>query len=195
MIKRVSRLVKAVLSLGLFYLGGGVRAARFQGVRVGEGCRIYINSFGTEPFLISIGDRVTITSRVRILTHDGSTCLVKDERGVRFQRYLPVSIGDDVFVGVNSIILPGVSIGSRVVVAAGSVVTRDVPSDVVVAGNPARVIGSFEAFSRKVAETCVNESELRGLSPYESRVRQAVELARARRTQNVGESKSEESLA
>lgn len=186
MIKRVSRLVKAVLSLGIFYLGGGVRAARFQGVCVGEGCRIYIHSFGTEPFLISIGDRVTITSRVRVLTHDGSTCLVTDDEGVRFQRYLPVTIGDDVFIGVNSIILPGVNIGSRVVVAAGSVVTRDIPSDVVVAGNPARVISSFDAFSKKVADSCVNESELQGFSPYEARVRRAVELARERLNRNIG---------
>lgn len=189
MIKRVFGLGRKAIGLAIFYFMGGVRAARFQGVQVGEGCRIYIHSFGTEPFLIAIGDRVTITSRVRILTHDGSTCLVKDERGVRFQKYSQVRIGDDVFVGVNSIILPGVSIGSRVVVAAGSVVTRDVPSDVVIAGNPARVIGSFEQFSIKVAQSCVNEAELKGISDYEERVRRAVELLSSRGARNHGKAK------
>lgn len=52
----------------------------------------------------------------------------------------PIVIGDDVWIGGNAVVLPGVRIGSRCVVGAGSVVTKDVPSDVVVAGNPARVI-------------------------------------------------------
>ena len=52
----------------------------------------------------------------------------------------PITIGSDVWVGGAAIICPGVTIGDRAVIAAGSVVTRDVPSDVIVGGNPARVI-------------------------------------------------------
>jgi maltose O-acetyltransferase len=52
----------------------------------------------------------------------------------------PVVIGDGTWVGTRAIVLPGVTIGSRAVVAAGSVVTRDVPDEVLVAGNPARVV-------------------------------------------------------
>jgi acetyltransferase-like isoleucine patch superfamily enzyme len=52
----------------------------------------------------------------------------------------PVVIGDGTWVGARAMVLPGVTIGRRVVVAAGSVVTRDVPDDVLVAGNPARVV-------------------------------------------------------
>ena len=52
----------------------------------------------------------------------------------------PVTIGNNVWIGGSSTILPGVTIGDNVVVGAGSVVTKDIPSDVVVAGNPARII-------------------------------------------------------
>ena len=56
----------------------------------------------------------------------------------------PVAIGSDVWVGGGAIILPGVSIGARTVIGAGSVVTRDIPADVFAAGNPCRVIRSLE---------------------------------------------------
>jgi acetyltransferase-like isoleucine patch superfamily enzyme len=152
----------------------GVPHARRKGVTVGADCRIYIRRFGSEPFLISIGDRVTITSGVRLLTHDGSTRLIRDTDGSRYHRYGPVKIGDDVFIGINSIIMPGVTVGSRVVIGAGSVVTRDVPNGVVVAGNPARVIRDFDGFERDVRETCVSDRELARVQNYRERVGVAV---------------------
>ena len=166
------------INLTVFVLKGGVAAARRRGVTVGEDCRIYSRNFGTEPFLITIGDRVTLTSGVYLLTHDGSTGLVKDENGRRYQRFLPVSIGNDVFVGVNSIIMPGVSIGNNVVVGAGSVVTKDVPDNSVVAGNPAKHITSFEKFKSRIESTCVNDRALDGIEPYEKRVMTAIELSK-----------------
>lgn len=60
----------------------------------------------------------------------------------------PVTIGDDVWVGGGAIILPGVTIGSRAVIGAGSVVTRDIAADVVAAGNPCRVIRHLDAGER-----------------------------------------------
>ncbi len=128
-----------------YYIFGGVSSARAAGVKVGEGCRIYIKDFGSEPFLISIGDNVTITAGVKLITHDGSLSLVRDAQGRRFY-YAPIKISNDVFIGVNSIILPGVTIGREVVVAAGSVVTKDIPSGVVVAGAPAKEIMSFSSW-------------------------------------------------
>lgn len=159
----------------------GVSFARKYGVIVGDGCRIYTKSWGSEPFLVNIGNRVTVTSGVRILTHDGATWLVRDSGGVRWQRYRPVVIGNDVFIGVNSIILPGVSIGSRVVVAAGSVVTRDVPDNSVVGGNPARVLSSFDDYAEKIRATEVKDSELAHIPEYRQRVDCAVKLANDRK--------------
>jgi acetyltransferase-like isoleucine patch superfamily enzyme len=132
----------------LSVLRGSSYVARAQGVKLGEGCRIYISYFGTEPWLISIGDRVTITSGVQFITHDGATWLLRDGKGRRY-RYSPIRIGSDVFIGVNSIILPGVRIGNRVIVAAGSVVNRSIPDNCVVAGVPARFIGTFDQYERR----------------------------------------------
>jgi acetyltransferase-like isoleucine patch superfamily enzyme len=131
---------------------GSIRLTRWMGVSVGNGCRIYTARFGSEPWLIEIGDRVTVTAGVSFITHDGATWLARDARGRRYH-YARIKIGSDVFVGLNSTIMPGVQIGNRVIVAAGSVVTRSVPDGVVVGGNPARIIGSYEEYmSRALAE-------------------------------------------
>lgn len=150
-------------------LRGGTAYARRIGVTVGDDCRIYTWRFGSEPFLVSIGNRVTITSGVSFLTHDGAGILVRDDRGRRFQ-YRRICIGDDVFVGINSILMPGVRIGSRVIVGAGSVVTRSVPDGLVVAGNPARVLGTFAQFTAKALEQWPCETAETRAMPYRERV-------------------------
>lgn len=181
---RVMRIInlinKAILKL-LGRIKGGVFYARKVGVVIGEGCRIYITDFGSEPFLISIGDKVTITSGVKLLTHDGSTWLISNSNGRRYQRYGKICIGNNVFIGVNSIVLPGVEIGNEVIVAAGSVVTSDVPPNSVVGGNPAKVLMSFDAYRDKVMELYVNDEELDGFMDYRDRCLGAIRLAQARK--------------
>lgn len=159
---------------------GNVALARRLGVRVGEDCRLYIRDFGTEPFLISIGDRVTIAQGCTLLTHDGSTWLVRDDEGNRYQKFSGIEIGSDVFIGANTIVLPGIRIGNRVVIGAGSVVTHDVPDDSIFAGNPARRLGDFEEWRRKVVDTCANDRELAGRASYRARVEAAIALMRGR---------------
>lgn len=170
-------LIRMVLDIFLLFVLGGVRFARYKGVQVGTGCQFYTRNWGSEPFLITIGNRVTLTSGVKLLTHDGSTRLVRDSENYRFQRYAPISIGDDVFVGVNAIVLPGVTIGSKVVVGAGAVVTTDIPDNSIAVGNPARVIGLFTDLERKISQTCVSDRDLKGAKSYEDRVRKAMALA------------------
>jgi len=101
---------------------------------------------------ITIGDDVTLAPHVHILAHDASTKI-----HLGYTRIGKVKIGNRVFVGASSTILPGVTIGNNVIIGAGSVVTQDVPDDVVAVGNPAKVVGSLEDFlaRRKVEMNAV----------------------------------------
>ena len=85
---------------------------------------------------IIIGDRCTITHGCIILSHDRS----KKRIDLNDKGKGTVRLGNDVFIGVNSVILRDVTIGDYSIVGAGSVVTKDVPPNVVVAGNPAKII-------------------------------------------------------
>jgi len=94
---------------------------------------------------IEIGDDVTLAPRVHILAHDAST-----KTHLNYARIGKVKIGSRVFIGASTIILPGVTIGDDVVIGAGSVVSRDIENGKVVAGNPARVVGTIDDYlSRK----------------------------------------------
>jgi len=94
------------------------------------------------PYLISIGDNCSIASEVRLLAHDATT--FKFTGG--YTRLGRIEIRDNCFIGERAIILPGVTIGPNVLVAAGSLVNRDIPPNSCVAGVPARVYAKFDAF-------------------------------------------------
>jgi acetyltransferase-like isoleucine patch superfamily enzyme len=103
-------------------------------MRIGD--RVFVNC-GTVLIAvveITIGNDVALANEVYIMD--------SNSHGVEGRPHVeaPVHIGDGTWVGARAMILPGVTLGKRVVVAAGSVVTRDVPDDVLVAGNPARVV-------------------------------------------------------
>lgn len=108
----------------------------------------------THCFLIEIGNNVTFSVRVTVLAHDAST---KNVLG--YTRIGKVVIGDNVFVGANATILPNTRIGNNSVIGANSVVTKDVPANSVVAGNPARVIGSLENFVGRNRELLDNKKK------------------------------------
>lgn len=95
-------------------------------------------------FLIEIGNNVTFSIRVTLLAHDAST-----KKILGYTKIGKIKIGDNVFVGANSTILPNVTIGDNTIIGANSIVTKDVPSNVVVAGNPARIICDLETFKNK----------------------------------------------
>jgi acetyltransferase-like isoleucine patch superfamily enzyme len=167
---------RQLFDLAYFMAKGSVAYARKKGVKIGENCRIYIKNWGSEPFLISLGNHVTVTSGVKFISHDGSTCLVKDAQGKRYQRFAPIQVGSHVFIGVNSIIMPGVSIGSNVVIGAGSVVTKDIPDNSVAIGVPAKVVSNFADYQAKIQSTCASDSDLVGIMDYQQRVERAMQL-------------------
>lgn len=119
---------------------------REKGAKVGENVHIHMGTNKIDvshAFLLEIGDNVTI-SDARILMHDGSTKHVTGYTLVG-----KVKIGSNVFIGADAVILPGVNIGDNVIVGAASVVSKDIPNNSVVAGNPARIIASFDEYSEK----------------------------------------------
>lgn len=157
---RLAREIRKTISSVTQRRLGWERWARRQGVSIGHGCRILSNVATGEPWLVSIGDRVTVSSRVTFITHDGSGWLYSDEKGRRY-RYAPIRVGSDVFIGAGATILPGVELGDHVVVGAGSVVTKSVRAGTVVAGVPARPVSTWDQLMRRIA-TWKSESDLRG---------------------------------
>lgn len=129
-------------------------------------------------WLIEIGDDVTMAPRVHILCHDAST-----KTFLNFTKIGRVTIGNNVFIGAESIVLPGVTIGKDVVIGAGSVVTHDVPDGVVATGNPARVVCSLEQYlqkelTRMEMSPCYGEEyTLRKDVPMKLRLKQKAELS------------------
>lgn len=111
-----------------------------EDVSIEKGCSID-PSF---PWLITIGNNVTIAPNVCILSHDAS---MKYSNGKT--KLGSVKIGNNVFIGTKSIIFPGVTIGDNVIIGAASVVTRSVPANSVVCGVPAILISTFEQFKDK----------------------------------------------
>jgi acetyltransferase-like isoleucine patch superfamily enzyme len=135
-----------------------VRFARKLGVGVGENCRLIEVSretFGSEPWLISLGDHVTVTNGVRFITHDGGVWVFRDTYP-DLDVFGPIRVGSNVFLGVNTLILPGVHVGDGSVIGAGSVVTNDISPASVAAGVPARPIKDISVYERRALERGVH---------------------------------------
>lgn len=126
-------LIHPITFINLYRIG-------FKGLHCGKHCFI-----GEECLLdladsIAMGDNVTLAERVTIITHMNVGFKDHPLQNNFPSMNSPVTIGSGSFIGVNVTILPGVRIGERAVVAAGALVTRDVPDETVVAGVPARPI-------------------------------------------------------
>lgn len=116
---------------------------------MGEHCSIQTNVLITDPVHVRLGSNVRL-SGCTLFGHDGSVNMLKRLSGRTLDRVGKIDIRDNVFIGHQAIVLPGVTIGPNVVVAAGTVVTKDVAPDTVVAGNPARPIGTVSALVERL---------------------------------------------
>lgn len=141
--------IKKIIAFIRFYINP-VRYARSIGVKVGERTSIMTWRFGSEPWLISIGNHVRITSNVRFITHDGGSWVFReDEKYKDVKKFGEIVIKDNCFIGNNVILLPDITIGPNSVIGAGAVVTKDVPPGTVVGGVPAKVIMSVTEYAEK----------------------------------------------
>jgi len=102
---------------------------RSRGAKIGKFCKLFGRLDMTSPRYITLGNYVGMAPGSRIIVHgpDGKP--------------KPVIVEDSAYMGINALILPGVKVGFGAICGAGAVVTRDVPSMAIVAGNPARIIG------------------------------------------------------
>jgi len=165
---------KKILDLFLFAFWFRFDKVRFlisKGAIVGKGCTIITScrNFGTEPYLIRIGHDVTITYGVLFVTHDGGTRIFRKnfpEMNRFGNAFAPIVLGNNVFVGLNSILLPGTKIGDNSLIGAGAVVKGTFEPGSVIAGNPGRTIGTIDEYIEKTMQRLVplkatNRKELR----------------------------------
>lgn len=138
-------LIKGVWSgiLKLYYLKCSdkrrIKHLRKLGVRIGDRCRIRTLKFSSEPYLIEIGDHVAIAAGTEFITHDGANWVFEadvDGGGI----FGKITIGNNVFIGINCILLSNTTIGDNCIVGAGSVVRGHFPENSVIAGNPAQIV-------------------------------------------------------
>lgn len=144
---RLVSFIKAFLNLGRSV--DPTDMYRRMGVKIGVNTKIQneVMIDFSHFWHIEIGDNVTLAPRVHILAHDAST-----EKLVGHTKVANTSIGNNVFIGASSIILPGVHIEDNVIVGAGSVVTKNLKTGYVYAGNPAREIVGLKEFKSRITE-------------------------------------------
>ena len=168
--ERMVKLMSFITRLNnkIMALRNPVKYAKKVGVNLLDASDIKLLStnFGSEPWLITIGRHVELSGNVVFITHDGATWVFRNRNQLNKYsdviRYGKIIIKDNCFIGMNSVILPGITIGPNSIVGAGSIVTKDVPPNSVYAGNPAHMICSVEEY----AEKCLRETPDYNIEAY-----------------------------
>ena len=119
-----------------------------NGAKIGENTRLNckVSSFGTEPYLISVGDNCLFADEVHFITHDGGVKVISTLHKTQNDIIAPIKIDNNVYIGQGAYIMPGVHIGSNSIIGAAAVVTKDVPENSVAVGIPAKVIKTTDEY-------------------------------------------------
>lgn len=160
--KKISNNQRRFVILRLMMMSQGKRADYLRRKDIfyhfGKDVKWASNTIPAEPFLVSIGDNVKVAAGVTFITHDiiGGTLALDDEvkkrlgEDIKFRFHMgKIIVGNSVMIGSNSTIMYDVKIGSHVIIAAGSVVTKDVPDGTIVGGNPAKIIGDYYQYAER----------------------------------------------
>ena len=152
--KRITRVIKRVFLLLVSFVDY-LKYAQMLGVKMGKNC--YITGrpkFGSEPYLINMGDRVLIAgSGTQFITHEGAHWVLQGMDPEKYKHvcgFGKINIGNNVYIGTRCTILRGVTIGDNCIVGANSLVNKSLPSGGVYAGVPAKRICSVEEFGEKM---------------------------------------------
>ena len=132
--------------------------ARKVGVNFGKNAKFLTREFGSEPYLINIGDDFYTSGRVRFVTHDGAVNVLRNiySHCRDIDSFETINIGNNVFIGFGSIILPGTNVGDNVIVGAGSLVRGELKSNSVYGGVPVKYLGSIESYLERNNEKFVH---------------------------------------
>lgn len=157
--KIIYKLSKNHESVSNFYRGGGVK--------IGKNVIICGYMRMSEPFLIEIKDDCVISSGVSFITHDHSINKVISDKSNLFGK---IEIGNNCFIGQGATLLYGVTLADHIIVASGSVVTKSFTDNrVIIAGNPAKVIGTWDQFGAKYKALAMNRNELANIQKGDER--------------------------
>lgn len=129
---------------------------RKKGIKLGKNIEIGKNvNFGSEPYLIELKDNVRVSSNVNFITHDGGLWTLRKMKLLEDADYFgKIIVEENVNIGMNVAIMPGVKIGKNSVIGFGAVVTKDVDEGTVVAGVPAKKIETIEEYYEKKKNKC-----------------------------------------
>lgn len=129
-----------------------IQAAKNRGMKVGENLYVQgIPNFGSEPFLIEIGDHVTIAENVGFINHGGDARVTKRiEKYKNGRNFGRIKIGNNSFIGKGSILMPGVSVGNNCIVGSLSIVSTSVPDNSVYGGIPAKFICTIDEYGDRL---------------------------------------------
>lgn len=158
-VRRLSHNQMRILKIVSMFLDMRVRTKLLKKLHVfaefGEGGVYASRNLPEEPYMVKLHKNVYITPGTMLLTHDSIPEMLANMKNVKPGTLFPeyhlgtIEVFDNVFIGTGSMILNGVKIGPNAIVAAGSVVTKDVPEGTIVGGNPAKVIGTVDNFIEK----------------------------------------------
>jgi len=142
-------MVKRILNVYRRYFWSCEKYAKFLGAEIGKDCLISTKNFSSESYLIKIGNGCRIAQGVSFYTHGG---LWSQRRKLKenLDFFGKIEIGDYTYIGEDSKIMAGVTIGNDVIVGAGTIVTKSVPDGKIYAGNPGRIIGETKDFIKKI---------------------------------------------
>lgn len=145
---------KTMTLFGIDSMKYRLKRYRFNGAKIGDNVRAFSPITSAEPYLITIGNNVTIATNVRFITHDNSAIKIYED-ATDFVG--PINIGNNVFIGAGSIILPGVNIPDNCIVGAGSLVCKSVNvQGSIIGGNPAKVIGDIDSMKNRYSDKKFN---------------------------------------
>lgn len=125
---------------------------RKEGANIGNNTKINgdLATFGTEPYLITVGCECLFAHGVRLITHDGGVSVLnklkKFGMGGRADIISKIDIGNNVYIGTNALIMPGVRIGDNCIIGAGAIVTKSIPANSIAVGIPAKVIKNIDEY-------------------------------------------------